>query len=37
MKEKMNKVADDIAHKVKDFLSVGDELKKIWNDIKKKK
>jgi hypothetical protein len=37
LKEKINKVADGIAHNVKDFLSVTEEIKSFWNQIKKKK
>jgi hypothetical protein len=37
MKQKLNKIADDIAGNIKQVLSVTDELKSIWNNIKKKK
>lgn len=37
MKQKFNKIADDIAGNIKQVLSVTDQLKSIWNNIKKKK
>ena len=37
VKEKINKVADGIANNVKELLSVTEEIKTFWNNIKKKK